>query len=185
MEDRKIIELYWQRDESAIKETATKYEKYLSAIARNILEDEEDGKEVVNDTYFKAWETIPPGRPEVLATFLGKLTRQLAIDKLRKRISKKRGGGYYYLCLDELQDLVADSHLVEHYLETQELAALINQWLSTQPVRTRDLFLGRYFCMDSIKKLCGYYGMTESGVKSVLYRARSSLKRYLEKKGYN
>ena len=185
MEDRKIVELFWQRDESAIRETAAKYEHYLFAIARNILADEEDEKEVINDTYLRAWETIPPNRPESLPIYLGRFTRRLSIDRLRKRTSKKRGEGNYPLCLEELREPIVYSGAVEHQLEAEELAKLINRWLSTQPARTRDLFLGRYFFMDSLQKLCGYHGMSESGVKSVLHRARKSLKNYLKKEGYH
>ena len=104
MEDYQIVELYWKRDQQAIRETENKYGHYLTKIALNILADLEDSKESVNDTYLKAWNSMPPHKPGILATYLGKITRQVSIDIFRKRTSKKRQPSQYALCLREARE---------------------------------------------------------------------------------
>lgn len=121
MEDSRIVELYWVRSEAAITETSKKYGKYCYAIAYNILSNAEDADESVNDTYFDAWNSMPPHRPSILSTFLGKITRRISIDKWRGRTADKRGGGEIVQALDELADCVPSGHSVEHEAEAAEL----------------------------------------------------------------
>lgn len=195
MEDRQIVELYWQRDESAIGETADKYGLYLHRIAYQILADDQDSLEVVNDTYLGAWNSMPVQRPEVLSTYLGKIARRIAIDFYRRRISGKRTGSQYVQSLEELSQCVPAEDLIsvgskisetpEAVLEVKELSAVINDWLWQQSEEMRHVFLWRYFYMDSILDIARRKHYSESKVKSMLYRMRRSLRTYLEKEGYH
>ncbi|MCQ2531168.1 MAG: sigma-70 family RNA polymerase sigma factor [Saccharofermentans sp.] len=187
MEDNQIVELYWQRDENAILETQTKYERYLTKVANNILNNVEDSMESVNDTYLNAWNSMPPHRPEMLSTFLAKITRRLSIDIFRKRTADKRGGTEYELSLQELQEsgfeAGVDSEVVDEN-ESKLLGEAINKYLRTLPEESRNIFIGRYFHNDSIKDVCNYYGYSETKVKSLLFRIRNGLRDYLEKEGF-
>lgn len=195
MEDRQIVELYWQRDESAIGETADKYGLYLYRIAYQILADDQDSLEVVNDTYLGAWNSMPVQRPEVLSAYLGKIARRIAIDFYRRRISGKRAGSQYVQSLEELSQCVPAEDLIsvgskasetpEAVLEVKELSAVINDWLWQQSEEMRHVFLWRYFYMDSILDIARRKNYSESKVKSMLYRMRRSLRTYLEKEGYH
>ena len=185
MEDSTIVELYWNRNETAINETDKKYSKYLMKVAFNILADLEDSKESVNDTYLKAWNSIPPHKPSILSTYLGKITRQISIDIFRKRTTQKRRGSEYDVSLSELEDCVASNDNPEQEFEVKLLAEKINDYLYTLPLEARNVFIGRYYFMDSIKEVAAYYGMSESKVKSMLYRVRLGLKEYLEKEGFS
>ena len=184
MEDEEIVALYWQRSEDAIRETAKKYEAYLTKIARNILFDPEDCGECVNDTYLAAWNSMPEHRPEVLSTYLGKITRQISVDRFRKRNSKKRQASEYALSLDELEDTLADNETPEQALDAKLLDAAIDGFVRWLPEEARRVFIGRYYFFDSVKTVAGYCGISEAKAKSILYRARLKLKEHLEKEGF-
>ena len=184
MRDEEIVELYWQRSEAAVRETAAKYEAYLTKIARNILSDPEDGRECVNDTYLAAWNSMPEHRPAVLSTYLGKITRQLSIDVFRKRNSQKRRASEYALSLSELEDCCADADTPEQTVDAGLLAEAINAFLRTLPDTARNLFIGRYFFFDSVKEAAAYCGLSEANAKSLLFRTRQKLKDYLVKEGF-
>lgn len=184
MEDQRIVELYWQRDERAITETERKYEKYLFKIAQNILFDREDCRESVNDTYFKAWNAMPPHKPNVLAPFLGKITRELAIDRYRKNHTKKRYDFQYTLSLSELGECVSGKETAEDSVEAQALAKALNDYIKTLSREARIAFVGRYFFMDSIKEIAVYCGASQGKIKSSLYRSRMGLREHLEKEGF-
>lgn len=184
MQDEEIVDLYWQRDENALRETERKHGPYLTKIAYNILSDLEDSKERVNDTYLKAWNSMPPHRPGVLSAYLGKITRQLSIDLFRTRNREKRRASEYALSLSELEDCVSGSETTEQRVELKMLAEAINAYLYTLTAEARSIFIGRYYFADSIKDVSRYYGMREAKVKSMLYRIRQGLKEYLEKEGY-
>lgn len=183
MEDEKIIELFWNRSESAISETAQKYGNYCYSIAYNILTNSEDAEESVNDTYMAAWKAMPPRRPSILATFLGKITRHLSIDRWRSRNRYKRGGGEIVLALEELEDCIADSQTVEMALERKQLAVVFNRFLDSLPKMERRVFLCRYWYLDPIADIAGYYGFSVSKVTSMLHRTRKKLRTTLEKEG--
>lgn len=185
MQDEKIVALYWQRDENAIRETEQKYGRYLSKIAHNILSDFEDSREAVNDTYLKAWNSMPPHRPGVLATYLGKITRQLSIDIFRGRHRQKRLSSEYALSLSELEECVCGGNTTEQDVDLHLLAEEISAYLLTLSPQARNTFVGRYYYMDSIKEVAAYYGMSESGVKSMLFRTRQGLRNYLEQEGFS
>lgn len=183
MEDNYIVDLYWSRSENAITETMTKYGKYCYTIAFNILADEDDANESVNDTYMGAWNSMPPHRPSILSTFLGKITRRLSIDKWRARIADKRGGGEIEFAIDELSDCIPAGDSVELEVETAELAKIINDFIKTIPLTEKRVFICRYWYLDSISSICQQFGFTNSKVKSMLYRTREKLLIYLRKKG--
>ena len=143
MEDRDIVTLYWQRDQEAIRQTDRQYGRYLSSIAFGILADREDSRETVNDTYLRAWDSMPPHRPQVLATYLGRITRQLSIDRWRTRGRAKRGGSQYALSLEELGDCVSGAATPEEALDLAELGRAIGDYLRTLPLPARRAFLCR------------------------------------------
>lgn len=184
MQDEKIVELYWERKETAVKETQKKYDRYLTKIAYNILADFEDSREGVNDTYLAAWNSIPPHKPNILSTYLGKLTRRISIDIFRRRNRHKRKSSEYILSLAELEECVSGGNTPEEVVEVQLLADAINTFLSTLSEETRNLFIGRYYFMDSLREVAEHCDMTESRAKNILFRTRCSLKVYLEKEGF-
>ncbi len=185
MEDFKIIELFFERNENAISETEKKYGRYLSKIAYNILFDLEDSKECVNDTYMKVWNTIPPQNPKILSTFLGKITRHLAIDFFRRKHAAKRGNSEYSLSLSELDECIPDKLSTEKNFEQKELSESINRFLASLSKENRDIFVCRYFYSDSIKEIASFFKSNESKIKSSLFRSRKALKEHLEKEGFD
>lgn len=185
MTDEKIVQLFWDRDESAVAETQSKYGRYLTKIAYNILTDMEDSLESVNDTYLYAWKSMPPHRPNVLSTYLVKITRRVSIDILRKKSREKRIPSEYTFSLSELEDCIPSSSTIEQRIEAEELGKVINVYLKSISPEARRLFVGRYFYLDSLKDVAAYCGMSEAKAKSMLYRTRCGLKNYLEQEGYH
>ena len=183
MQDVLIVDLYWNRNEDAIQQTKIKYEAYLLKVAYNILANIDDSKESVNDTYLAAWNSIPPNRPGVLSTYLGKITRQISIDVFRKRHAAKRYASEFAVSLEELADAFADRNMPEQELDAKLLKEAINRFLRELPRENRNVFIGRYYFFDSVKKIASYCGMSEAKVKTVLFRTRQSLKEYLKKEG--
>ncbi len=184
MDDKSIVELYWQRNEQAISETEKKYGKYCYSIAYSILNNNEDAEESVNDTYNDAWHNIPPHRPSVLSTFLGKITRRISIDKFRYRTAKVRGGGEMPLVLDELLDCVASDEDIIEEMENERLSEVVNAFVLSLPKTEKKVFLCRYWYMDSIDSICKQFGFSESKVKVMLYRTREKLRAVLVKEGF-
>ena len=184
MQDEKIVELYWSRDENAIRETQDKYESYLYKIAYNILSDKEDSNESVNDTYLAAWNSMPPHKPNVLSTYLGKLTRRISIDIFRKRNRIKRQGSEYTLSLTELEDCISNDNSPENDYEAKVLGEAINAFLRTLSNDARNVFIGRYYFLDSVKDVANYCGISEAKAKTLLHRTRNSLREHLEKEGF-
>ncbi len=184
MEDREIVDLYWARQEAAIRETEKKYGAFLSKIAYNILGSLEDSSECVNDTYLAAWNAMPEYRPERLPGFLAKMTRGLAIDVFRKRTAQKRGASQYTLSLEELSQDVAGNSGAEDALDAALLRDAIEAFVKQLPNETRRIFLGRYFFFDSLKDISGYTGVPEKKLKGILYRTRQKLRKYLIEEGF-
>lgn len=182
--DEQIVELYWQRSESALSETAAKYGDYCRYIAYNILYSREDAEECVNDTYLDAWNSMPPHRPSILSTFLGKITRRISLDRWRRKHADKRGGGEMDLVFDELEDCIADGGNTESAMEQQEMARIIREFLDSLPAAERRVFLRRYWYMDSIAGIALDFDFTESKTASMLYRTRQKLRAKLESEGY-
>lgn len=185
MEDSEIVDLYWDRDEAAIAHTQEKYDRYLTKIAWNILANAEDSRESVNDTYLAAWNSMPPHRPGVLSTYLGKITRRISIDCFRGRNRDKRRDSQYALSLEELGECVSGGNTTEEIVNVKLLADSIGIYLRLQSPRARTAFLARYYYLDSLKEVAAACGMTESQTKSLLYRTRVGLKEYLRKEGFD
>ena len=183
MEDKQIVDLYWARSESAISETADKYGKYCYYIAFNILYNDEDSKECVNDTYMKAWGSMPTHRPNKLSTFIGKITRNLSLHKYEKYTAEKRGAGQVPLALDELKECVPSSDRVEQAVDDMVLIEIFNSFLGDLSIETRKIFMRRYWYLSSIKEIAADFKVSESKVKMSLLRTRKKLKQILEKEG--
>jgi RNA polymerase sigma-70 factor (ECF subfamily) len=184
MDDRTIVQLYWDRDEQAIPATVDKYGSYCTAIAKNILGSKEDAEECVNDTYLHAWNAMPPHRPSVLSTFLGKITRNLSFNRYRHNTADKRGGGELPAVLDELTECVSGQDDTEQALNRQELVKAINDFLDALPPAKRSIFLCRYWYTDSISDIAHRHGMKEGAVSMTLSRLRASLHDYLLERGF-
>lgn len=183
MEDSNIVELYWLRSEHAITETASKYGKYCYAIAYNILANKEDAEESVNDTYFGAWNSMPPHRPFILSTFLGKITRRISLKKWRDKSRYKRGGGEVALALNELEECIPANTTLEDEIIMIELARMLIQFVTTLPDTDRAVFICRYWYLDSIAQISRGFGFSNSKVKSMLHRTRTHLLSYLRQEG--
>ena len=183
MEDEKILELYRKRAESAIEETALKYGGYCTKIAMNILNSREDCAECVNDTYLNAWNAIPPQRPAIFSAFLGRITRNLSLNKYKAQRTKKRGGNELPLLLDELEECISSPENVESEYEAGELAKTISIFLYSIDRESRIVFVRRYWYIDSISDIAERLQMSEPKVKSMLFRTRNKLKAYLEHEG--
>ena len=184
MDDELIVRLYWDRSESAISETDRKYGAYCNSIAYGILQNKEDAEESVSDTYMDAWNSMPPHHPSILATFLGKITRRISIDRWRSKTRLKRGGGEIDLALEELEQCIAGGQSPEQEIEQKKLAQAINDFLDELPVQERRVFLARYWYMDSIREIAAHFKFSQSKVLSMLFRTRNKLRQHLEKEGY-
>ena len=183
MPDDRIVALYWARSEHAISETDAKYGGYCRSIAYNILFDAQDAEESVNDTYLDAWDSMPPHKPELLSTFLGKITRRISIDRWRYRHAEKRGGGQMEAVLDELSDCASPDD-VETAIEQNEMARLIRAFLDGLPTVERRVFLCRYWYMEPIADIAKAAGFSVSKTTSMLHRIRCRLRELLESEGY-
>lgn len=181
--DNEIIVLYQNRSENAIAESNAKYGAYCFAVANNILNSREDSGECVNDTWLYTWNVIPPKCPEILKLFFAKITRNLSVDRLRQRTSKKRGGGELALALEELEECVPDKSSVEEALDEKHLSIVIDEFLRTIPQRDRQFFLRRYFFTEAVSKIAKRFNVSESAVSVSLHRTRAKLKVHLEKEG--
>lgn len=189
MEDTQIIELLWNRDEMALKEIGKKYTRFCFSIAWKILENKEDSEECVNDTWFAAWRYIPPKRPTILSCFLGKITRNFAIDNLRKKYATKRVDLHM---TNTIIDLVQETkelnqqltYSLDEHMNEKELIQIINTFLRTLKDADRDIFIRRYWHMDSIENISKRHGKSKSSIKSNLFRTRNKLKQVLKKEGY-
>lgn len=185
MEDDKIIRLYWDRNEQAIEESSLKYGAYCSAIANNILYDCQDAEECVNDTWLRAWGTMPPSKPRVLQAFFGKIARNLAFDRYRKLNRDKRGGGSIDLVLDELAECVSGKDDPEgEYLE-RELIAEINCFIDSLQEIKQSMFILRYWHAYNIPEIASRLGMSRSRVSLELSRIRVKLRAHLNERGYD
>ena len=180
-DDQKIIELYCNRSENASAEAAGKYGRYCTAIAYGILGSREDAQECVSDAYLTAWNAIPPRRPADLGTYLGKITRNLSIDRLRTRSREKRGGGEAPLALEELEEVVAGSDSPENEAVRKELTAALNRFLAGLTQQERYVFVRRYWYLDSLTDISEKTGFSGSKVASMLFRLRGRLKKQLMK----
>lgn len=184
MDDKAIIDLYWNRSETAIVETDAKYGGYCYSIAYNVLANKEDAEESVSDTYLAAWNRLPPQRPAILSAFLGRITRYLSISRWRSRKAEKRGGGEIVLALEELKDCVIGGQSPEEAYTRKEATQALNRFLDTLTKTERDVFLRRYWCLDPVADIAESFHFSESKVTSMLHRTRAKLRKELQKEGY-
>ncbi len=182
MEDREIVELFFSRSEVALRETERKYGRYCRAIAGRILGSDSEAEECVNDALMGAWSSIPPHRPEDLAGFIGKITRQLAIKRWRRKNAAKRGGETA-LALEELSECVSSGDGPEESAEAGELREALDRFIATLPEREKRVFLCRYWYLDPIADIARRFGYGESKVKSMLARTRGKLRSFLIEEG--
>ncbi len=183
MEDEQIIDLYWQRSDLAISETNQKYGGYCHSIAYNICGTDEDAEECVNDTWFRAWNLMPDQRPSVLSVFLGRITRNIAIDLIRAKNRLKRGGGEPILVLDELEECISGGTNPEQVLEEKELEKAIGKFVSELPETEKTIFILRYWYVAPIEKIAETLQFSKGKIKSSLFRTRRKLHAYLQEEG--
>lgn len=183
MEDSQILDLYWERNPEAISQTDQKYGAYCRQVSFQILRSREDSEECVNDTWLRAWNAMPPQRPGYLQAFLGKLTRNLSLDRWEHNRALKRGGGRTNLLLSELGDCIPAAGSLEQTMEDRAVSASISRWLRKQTSRNRVAFVRRYWYGDTLTQVAKRLGLSEGGTKSLLHRLRQSLKDHLEQEG--
>lgn len=185
MEDERIVQLYWDRDEAAIDESSKKYGAYCASIARNILADLSDAEECVNDTWLRAWNAMPPHRPSILSVFLGKITRNLSFDRYRAAHREKRGGAHVDAALEELGECVSGRDDPERRREERELIEELDRFLRALPEEQRYMFILRYWYADSIGEIAQRLGMSENRVSVTLHRVRLRLRARLMERGFD
>jgi len=183
MEDREIVDLYWQRSDRAISETEQKYGRYCRTIAMNICGAKEDAEECVNDTWFRAWNRMPSERPTVLSAFLGRITRNLAINIIKAKNRIKRGGGEASLALEELSECISDGRSPENVLEEKELEELIGRFTADLKEGDRMIFVLRYWYLVPVADIAEKLQCSQGKVKSSLFRTRKKLREALQEEG--
>lgn len=182
MHDKEIISLFFDRDERAIEYTQQKYRAYCHTIADQVLNNSQDDEECLNDVWLAAWNSIPPNNPPTLATYLGRITRNISVRRLRT-INRKKRGKELTVYIEELNEAIPTATDVEEVLEHQMIRELLERFLRSQSTQNRRVFVCRYYYLDSINDIADRFGMTESQVKLRLFRLRKKLKQYLEKEG--
>ena len=183
MEDKQIVDLYWQRSDRAISETNQKYGRYCRSIAYNICGIDEDAEECVSDTWFRAWNLMPDQRPTVLSAFLGRITRSISIDRIKAKNRLRRGGGQAVLALEELEECVPGGTDPEHVLEEKELEKAIGRFVSGLPQTEKTIFVWRYWFVAPIDEIAEKLQFSKGKVKSNLFRTRRKLRAYLQEEG--
>lgn len=178
MDDRRIVDLYWARDEHAILESDKKYGRMLHSLSYSLLSSREDAEECVNDTYLDAWGAMPTARPEFLGAFLSKITRRISVDRFRKKHREKRGG--IDNLTEELSECISGGRTPSEEYDDKRISEQLNEFLYGQPKEKRVMFVLRYFYSSSIDDIADRLGISESKVKTTLFRMRAELKERLE-----
>ena len=184
MDDQYIIDLFWNRDPESIHLVDLSYGTYCFSIANHILGNQMDAEECVNDTWLRAWETIPPDRPKFLRAFLGRITRNLAINRFQRETAQKRGGGELPLVLEELSYCIAGDSDPETSVSAKELGKCVNTFVKSLPARDRNVFVRRYFFTESVEDIAKRYSLHKNNVLVILHRTRNKLRKYLIKEGF-
>ena len=185
MLDEKIIELYFERNEEAIEKSAEKYGAYCRRIAKNLLNNEEDSEECLNSALLILWNSIPPQKPKNLKLFFAKIARNIALEKLRRKNAKKRGGGETEEIFEELSELIPSDNDTEETVVAGELKEIINSFVKNLPEKESKIFIRRYFFFETPKEIGKRFGFSQNRVSVILHRTRKKLKDYLEKEGYS
>ena len=184
MKDLEIVELYFERNEEAIEKTSEKYGAYCRTVAENILKNPEDSEECLNTALLRLWNSVPPEKPENLKIFLAKITRNLAVNKLKMNLAEKRGGKNEVFAFEELSECVPAKNSVEEGFDAAELEKSINRFAKNLPEKERNIFIRRYFFFESPKEIGGRYAFSENRVSVILHRIRKKLRKHLEKEGF-
>lgn len=184
MEDEKIIEQFFARKESAITAVRDTYGSYCARIAGNILDSEEDVDEILNDTWLKVWNSIPPQRPENLKLYIARIVRNLSFDRFRSRNREKRGGGEPVLALQELSECIPSAECPDSRMEAAQLKQAVSAFLETLPRRDRKIFLLRYYYVETAPEIAARLGIRPTLVRTSLSRTRKKLKTHLMKEGW-
>lgn len=185
MDDNKIIQLYWDRDADAINITSQKYGKYCTSIAKNILKNNEDAEECINDTYLKAWNSMPKNWPQRLGVYLGTITRNISFNKYRQKYAEKRGCGEISLVLNEIEEIVSGTEWVDKQAEEKELLWAINDFLCQLSTDKRNQFVRRYWYSKPIAEIAENYNSSVGSITMSLKRTREKLKKYLLERGFD
>ena len=184
MSDEKIVDLYWQRDEQAIKETDIKYKKFLLSVAMNIVHDMCDSEECLNDTYIGAWNAIPPARPVLLQSFLATIMRRAAINRFNANKRQKRIASEFSVSLSDIEDFIADEGAMQAEFEAKELAKTISNYVRSLPDRQMYIFVSRFYIADSLATISKELGCSVSTIKREIEAIKIGLKNQLESEGY-
>ena len=182
MDNNQIIELYWQRDESAVEITVKQYESYCFKVANNILNNRQDAEECVNDTWIAVWNSIPPQRPKNLLPYIAKITHNLSVNRLKHKSATKRAGKN--IAFEELENLLCGEDEFVEGINLEMLQGSINKFLHSSSEASRKIFIRRYFFCENVGEIAQKYRMSENNVAKILSRTRRKLKEYLEKEGY-
>ena len=185
MSDEQIVELYWRRDERAIRETDRKYQHFLLTVAHNILRDAQDCEECLNDTYLGAWNAIPPARPKVLQAFLATIMRRTAIDCYKRKKRQKRIDSELTVALSEVEEFLADGSDPAAELDAHELGRVISEFIRALPKRRMYIFMSRYYTARPIGEIARLLGCSESTVNKEIAAIKRDLKEMMEKEGYS
>ncbi len=184
MLDEEIIDLYWQRSERAIIETANKYGNYCFVVANSVLHNASDSEECVNDAYFATWNTIPPQRPHRFQGFLGKITRNIALNRYKRENAWRRRNKFGPdMALHELQECIPSIKSTEEIVEDERLGEVMNRFVAELSSDVRRIFMQRYWYMFDIKQIARENRMSEGNVYTALFRLRVKLKEFLEEEG--
>ena len=182
MNDQAIVQRLLERDEDAISEAKKQYENYCMYIANNVLHDRQDSEECMNDALLAAWNSIPPQKPENLRTYLGKLIREIAINRWKKNTRQKRIRSEIIQSLDEMAEIVSGGD-IETSIEENELSKEISKFLYSIDETKRNVFIRRYWYYDSVREIAADFGVNERSIATVLFRMRAQLKKELLKEG--
>lgn len=185
MEDQEIIQLFWARNEYAVQEASRKFGSYCRSIAKGILNNHEDSEDCVNEALMRAWEAIPPKKPSSLCAFLGRITKNIALDRIKRSERKKRGGGKLALVYDELAEIVSDGSSVEDNMERKEMMSAISNFLRGSSDKNRQAFVLRYWYCRSVPEIAAELGIKEQHTYVILSRMREKLRNHLKKEGYD
>lgn len=183
MDDKGIIALFFARDEKAIAQSDVKYGQYCRSISFNILCDHQDAEECTNDTYLQAWNTIPPTKPESLKAYLGRIVRNISLNKFKSKQTQKRKSDEFSAAYDELENVLASGQSIDEYIDEIHLKDLIETFLDKQTKENRKIFIARYWYFESISEISAKLGVSESKTKMSLLRMRNSLRNFLEQEG--
>lgn len=185
MNDKEIVDLFFERSEKAIDAVMNKYHGYCRKIAMSVLGNAQDSEDCVNDTLYKAWNSIPPHKPDNLKGFIGKLARGCALDMRRKNVADKRGGGEVPLVYEELSEVISDSSNAESAVEYSELVDAVNAFLKKLSKEKRSIFVQRYSLFEEIPQIASEHGVTDNYIRVTLNRTRTKLKKFLKERGYD